>query len=223
MNEQKIMQHDFKSDYEQLELDDRAGWDQAKANYRRLVHLWHPDRYAQRPRERTHAQQQFILLTKSYDNLKSFERENGRLPFEPAKMRREPEKVTSEKQKRRSQKTAKNDTPNDLSNDTSNDSPVDSTHNVDDLQPGALSRDDRATDQAVIKATPWGKILWSVCGASLLLATVVTFYLIDRSTNQKVIETGREAIRAAPPSEFMPSAAEIRRSESRGAFIQPTK
>lgn len=209
MNEEKIMQHDFKSDYEQLELDDRASWEQAKTNYRRLVHLWHPDRYAQRPRERTHAQQQFILLTKSYDNLKSFERENNRLPFEPAKPRRQTENVTSQKQKRRSQKTPKNDTP--------------APSAVEDLQPGALSRDDAATDQAVIKSTPWGKILWSMCGASLLLITVVTFYLIDRSTNQKVIKTGRETIRTAPPSEFMPSAAEIRKSESRGAFIQPTK
>jgi len=205
MNEENTIPHDFKSDYEQLELDDRASWDQARANYRRLVHLWHPDKYAQRPRERKHAQQQFILLTKSYDNLKTFERKNGRLPFEPAKSQ------------------YRDDEPDPRTSDckTKNSSAV--RQDFDNLSPGALGRDHSATDAAVIKPASTGTILWVVGGVCLLLVTSVTFFLLDRSANQKVIEYGREAIRDAPESEFMPSAAEIRKGESRGAFIKPTK
>ncbi len=205
MNEESIEPHDFKSDYEQLELNDRADWSQARANYRRLVHLWHPDKYAQRPRERNHAQQQFISLTKSYDSLKSFQRENGRLPFEPVKTRPKPEKPATAKRK----KTAKKHAP--------------ARHANEDLNPSILARDEDATHDAVIKPAMTGKILWTIGGVAILLLTIITFFLLDRSANQKIIEKGREAIREAPPSEFMPSAAEIRKSESRGAFIQPTK
>jgi len=205
MNEENNIPHDFKSDYEQLELDDRANWAQARVNYRRLVHLWHPDKYAQRPRERKHAQQQFILLTKSYDNLKTFERNNGRLPFEPANS---PPKGDETKPHASSTRTKKRPTVH---------------QDFDNLSPGALARDHTATDTAVIKPASTGKILWAIGGVTLLLATIVTFFLLDRSANQKVIEYGREAIREAPESEFMPSAAEIRKSESRGAFIKPTK
>ena len=84
------MTHDFRQDYEALELDDRADWTTARASYRRQVNLWHPDRYAQRPRERVHAQQRFIQLTCAFDSLRNFHRANHRLPFEPIRTTRTP-------------------------------------------------------------------------------------------------------------------------------------
>jgi len=50
----------FQHNYQLLELKSDSDWAMAKKNYRRLVHACHPDRFAQKPRERMHAQQQFI-------------------------------------------------------------------------------------------------------------------------------------------------------------------
>jgi hypothetical protein len=72
----------FQRDYELLELDRISDWKTARANYRRLVNVWHPDRYTDRPAEREHAQKIFIELTKSFNNLRNFHREKNRLPYQ---------------------------------------------------------------------------------------------------------------------------------------------
>jgi len=72
----------YRRDYELLELDRISDWDAARANYRRLVNVWHPDRYSDRPDEQEHAQKIFIELTKSFNNLRNFYREKNRLPYQ---------------------------------------------------------------------------------------------------------------------------------------------
>ncbi|PIE37583.1 MAG: hypothetical protein CSA54_01125 [Gammaproteobacteria bacterium] len=76
------MSHDYKLDYEALDLDDHDPWAVAQLRYRRLVQEWHPDRYTNRPREKVHAQNQFIRITRAFDNLRAFYRQNGRMPYE---------------------------------------------------------------------------------------------------------------------------------------------
>ena len=76
------MSTQFQRDYELLELDRISDWSTARANYRRLVNVWHPDRYSNRPAEQEHAQKIFIELTKSFNNLRNFYREKNRLPYQ---------------------------------------------------------------------------------------------------------------------------------------------
>lgn len=65
--------------------------------------------------------------------------------------------------------------------------------------------------------------LWMLSAAALLLVTVSVFFVLDRTAQQKILERGRATVRAAPPSDFMPTPAQIRRSEAKGAFVRPTQ
>lgn len=208
MNGNNATPHNFKRDYEQLELDDRADWNQARAHYRRLVHLWHPDKYAQRPREKNHAQQQFISLTKSYDTLRAFQRQHGRLPFEPM--------ATSSDNPSNSRSASQKSNQNRRYN-------ANTEADTDVLADGILGRANRVTAASTVNEDKGSKAVWVLLGLTLLLGTIVTFAILDKKASERIMEEGREAIRQAPPSEFMPSAAEIRKSEARGAFIQPPK
>ncbi len=76
------MSNIFERDYQMLDLGRDANWQEAQENYRRLVNRWHPDRFTDRPRERQLAQSRFIDVTKSYNNLRNFHRENRRLPLQ---------------------------------------------------------------------------------------------------------------------------------------------
>ena len=213
--------HDFRPDYTILELDDRADWKTTRAQYRRLVHLWHPDRYAKRPRELEHAQQQFILLTKSYDNLKNFHRSYGRLPFEPsAAVAVQTEAKMANRTRERKSSRYRENIPS--SRDTmSNDRRDRSEPNG--IEAGILSRDP-GTSPPEITTNPHIKqrILWAFFAGAMILGTLAVFYVLDKKASREVIERGREVIRQAPPSDFMPTNAEIRRSEAKGAFVQPT-
>ncbi len=200
---------DYKQDYKLLELHDREDWQRARANYRRLVHIWHPDKYARRPRERQHAQQQFIALTKSYDNLRTFYRDNGRLPFEPHKQK-EPEALLQTEAKK-------------LRKGADDTNWQKSSAQATGLESGILGRDSSQHVPLTAENRGHTKFLWLAAGCLVLGATVFTFFLLDQRANQRIAETGREVVRQAPRSEFMPSAAEIRRSEARGAFVQPTR
>ena len=213
--------HDFRPDYTILELDDRADWKTTRAQYRRLVHLWHPDRYAKRPRELEHAQQQFILLTKSYDNLKNFHRSYGRLPFEPSAgvAAKTEAKMANRTRERKSSRYRENRA-------TSRDTVANDRRDRSEpcgIEAGIVSRDP-GTIPPVIAANPQirQRILWAFFAGAMIFATAAVFYVLDKKASREVIERGREVIRQAPLSDFMPTNAEIRRSEAKGAFVQPT-
>lgn len=192
----------FAQHYKQLELHDRANWELARANYRRLVHLWHPDRFAQRPRERVHAQQQFINLTKSYNVLRNFYRKNKRLPFE-----------TAFSSPNRDTDNLMNNAFDEQGFDNTPPPPVDA---------GILSRDPADRERKISKEG-MRKLGWLMGGGAIVLGTIMLFLVIDQQANQATAQQGREVIKEAPHSEFLPSAAEIRRSQTRGAFIKPTR
>lgn len=213
MNEQNSDIRDFRPDYAALELHGSADWEAVRSNYRRLVHLWHPDRYAQRPRERAHAQQQFISLTKSYTHLRNFHRRYGRLPFEPTGKR-----LTTETMDTRNP-SSKQDQRH-LHDENADHADIQAIGP--EIELGVLGRDQSARTSA-LDSRSRNRIIWTLASCIIIVATLSIFFLLDRKANQAIIERGREAVRDAPASEFMPSAAEIRRSEAKGAFVQPTK
>ncbi len=192
----------FAQHYKQLELHDRADWELARANYRRLVHLWHPDRFAQRPRERAHAQQQFINLTKSYNVLRNFYRKNKRLPFETAQ-------------------SAANRETNASMNDSFDETSFNNTPPP-RVDAGMLARDP-ADRERKLSSNTLKKAGWLLGGGTIVFGTIMLFLVLDRKANQATALQGREVVKEAPQSDFLPSAAEIRRSQTRGAFVKPTK
>ncbi len=192
----------FAHHYEQLELHDRANWELARANYRRLVHLWHPDRFAQRPRERAHAQQQFINLTKSYNVLRNFYRKNKRLPFETASATINGESESS-------------------MNNTFDEQGLDNTPPP-EVDAGILARDP-ADREKKISPKSMQKLGWLMAGGAIIFGTILLFLVIDKRANQATAQQGREVVKEAPNSEFLPSASELRRAQTRGAFVKPTR
>ncbi|MGQ7844956.1 DnaJ domain-containing protein [Granulosicoccus sp. 3-233] len=215
MNEHNSDSRDFRPDYAALELNDRADWEAVRANYRRLVHLWHPDRYAMRPRERVHAQQNFISLNKSYTHLRNFHREYGHLPFEPTANRSTNTNMDI------FTPDARRKAFRDNTSDSHRAAPGTAT-SVPDVEPGVLGRD-RTIRASGPDSRSRNRIVWALAGCSIIFATLFIFFLLDRKANEAILERGREVVRDAPASDFMPSAAEIRRSEAKGAFVQPTK
>jgi len=199
MNEDGNNQEGFMADYALLKLDTDADWKLARNQYRKLVHIWHPDKYADRPRERDHAQKQFIELTKSFNQLKDFHKLHGRLPYENA-----------------SPEAPRPDAQINVSGSAIGKKSRVNTNNL-DLDP--LSRDENKTDDRVKKRSPLKKILW-LCTASVVIFTTIGFFLvIDQKANQRNLEHAKQVLRNAPESEFKTTAAEIRRSEAKGAFI----
>lgn len=196
----------FSQHYKQLELGNRATWDDVKISYRRLVNLWHPDRFEQRPEQRAQAQQKFIDLTKSYNVLRNFHRSNNRMPYQSAHLA---DKEVPKSSTGRAQKVA-------------------DSNNSNDSEPVAV-------DESLLKRDPKYKrnngnhksntrlILWGLTACALLSFTIVFFMIQDRKASQAIAEQGREIIKQVPPSEFMPSASEIRKSQTRGAFVKPTQ
>lgn len=191
----------FALSYKQLELDDRADWAIARANYRRLVHLWHPDKFTGKPREREHAQQQFINLTKSYNELRDFYKENKRMPFQSMSSARGVYEPSPDVQNQSEEVVADSQT----------------------LDSSVLSRDPATRGNSRRKPGKAAKIAWVLAGMLIMGATVFGFLIMDRNANRAVAEKGREVVKEAPESGFMPSAADIRRSQTRGAFVKPTQ
>lgn len=192
----------FARHYRQLELDDDADWNSARANYRRLVHLWHPDRFTERPLERANAQQEFIKLTKSHNVLRNFYRENRRLPFQVARVAGTQSSESSHDDARKEQ---------DIFDDTSV------------MDSSILKRDPTRRTQTTIQSRFFKKATWMALGVCILLGTVMFFLILDRNANRAIAEKGREIVKEAPQSDFLPSASEIRRSQTRGAFVKPTQ
>jgi len=200
MNDQKSVLGNFSADYQILKLKQTADWATARKHYRKLALVWHPDKFSDRPREKEHAQKQFIELTKAYKSLKKFQSVHKRLPFEHL----EPEAAR----------------PDAILNGDAEGDDKPSRVDPNNLDMGTLARDADKIDERVVKRSPIKKILWSMVATVLVGVTIAFFFIQDQKASQKIIEAGRQVVKEAPPSEFMPTPAEIRRSESKGAFIR---
>ncbi|MFK8081553.1 MAG: J domain-containing protein [Granulosicoccus sp.] len=191
----------FAEHYQQLEIDDRANWDSAQSSYRKLVHVWHPDKFTSRPRERLHAQQRFINLTKSYNALRDFYRTNQRLPFQSVHTASKDQKPKLEHDSQEPKRSA----------------------SVAEVDSSVLRRDPEKSAYSTGNSGNRRKIIWALAGLSILFFTATLFLILDQKLNQATAEIGREVIKDAPESEFLLNNTEIRRSQTRGAFVKPTQ
>lgn len=182
----------FQHDYQLLELDPLDDWNQASKNYRRLVHIWHPDRYAQRPRERVHAQNQFIELTKAFNNLRSFYRENHRLPFEQIK-----------------QAFADSPEPPEHRRLAPEDTAI--------LELGILNK--RKTSAKSRNASLVKPLLWAIPACAAVLGALAVFVVIDRNTKLNTIEEAKRVLRTVQPSEYMADSAKITKANNRANIV----
>ena len=194
----------YRRDYDELGLDESADWSAARRAYRGLVNTWHPDRYARRPREREQAQQRFIRLARSFDRLRAFYRENGRLPFEIV-VPEAPERLRVDRVARGDSERRRRD---------SNAAALDGGMSRDELL-GRTARPRRGNDAAPRRR----RLAWLAAGLATVLATLALFVAIDREERRETYEGGRDVLLETEPSEFMPSAGEVRRRSTRGSFV----
>ena len=182
----------FQHNYQLLELDPSSDWETANKNYRRLVHVWHPDRFEQRPRERVHAQQQFIELTKAFNNLRAFYRENNRMPLQPMK-----------------QAVADAPEPPPHQRIVSDDELT--------LQSGILNK--RKPSQKTIKPSILRPLLWALPIGATVLTGLIVFVVIDRNAKMHSIEEAKRVLRDTQPSKYMADSDKISQANSRAALI----
>lgn len=189
---------DFKTDYAILHLENTADWATVRAHHRKLVQRWHPDKFLDKPRERIHAQKHFIEITKSYNRLKEFQKQHGRMPYaytaEPSKA--DPQQHGS--------------VPN-----------AGSCGHIDpgNLNLGTLSRDDDKIDERILKPSPVRKIIWTTTASIVIISTIILFFILDQRASKRNLQKSQQVLREVPESAFNPSQSEIRRGLSKGAFI----
>lgn len=182
----------FQQNYQLLELDPTSNWEMANKNYRRLVHIWHPDRFAQRPRERIHAQQQFIELTKAFNNLRAFYRENHRLPYEQIR-----------------HSVADSPEPPQHQQVVTNDESL--------FKTGILNK--RKPSTKTLQASAMKPLLWILPTCAIILGAFVAFFLIDRSAKLNTIEEATRVLSTAEPSEYNVDNEGISRVNSRAVLL----
>lgn len=199
------MAHRFRDDYVTLGLDDNADWASAQIQYRRQVNRWHPDRFVQRPRERLHAEQRFIQLTKAFERIRAFYRINLRLPFEAIN------RDSSVKETRAGLGKSGDGKAGARSPDI--EKPQFRKRFFDD------SEEQHYRGQE--SSFPSGKrlLLWLVPGV-MVAATGVVFVVLDRNAQRASLEEARRHLIEQAPSEFQPSASEVNNRNRRGAFVE---
>jgi len=72
----------YNSQYKLLSIKQSASLSDAKIAYRRLIQKWHPDRFDESSKEYAKAHDQFLKLTKAFDQLHAFHHQHARLPLE---------------------------------------------------------------------------------------------------------------------------------------------
>jgi len=72
---------DYESCYAVLGVTPGSDWATVRAQYRRLIGRWHPDRFADSPATRKSAEDHSKRITAAYQALGRYRREHGTLPF----------------------------------------------------------------------------------------------------------------------------------------------
>lgn len=187
---------EFEQEYQLLELDPSSDWKTARTNYRRLVHVWHPDKYAQRPREKIHAQQQFIDLTKAFNNLRAFYRENNRMPFEKIK-----------------HAIADSPEPPEHLQIKPEDGAVSESSILNKRKPSNKS----------LKSNIYTPLLWAIPAVATVVAGIAVFIVIDRNAKLRTIEEAKRVLRTVQPSEYMANSEEISKANNRANLVNPAQ
>ncbi|MFK7893672.1 MAG: DnaJ domain-containing protein [Granulosicoccus sp.] len=182
----------YADDYATLQIDSKSDWKTVRASYRQLVNRWHPDKFPANSREKHHAQQQFIDLTRSYTSLRNYYRKTGQLPLQ------EPGPGAEFSRSKAQQKR----------NSATSDAAFPGTNNI---------RHSRHRN-----VEPGSNRWWPVCAALLVLATAAILLFHDNRATRATLEQARDAIEQAPESEFTTDNSEIRKVKLReGLLKQP--
>lgn len=191
------METDFKKHYDILEVHDRVDWPTLQNTYRKLVNQWHPDRCRhtlgkqgeQTPDEQS-AELRFIELTKSYNALRDYYRENHKLPnIKKSYKYHEPELVDTVY--------------------------MDVDEKADHWNSGRQkSREEKAIDKNTLR-----KLGLAGATILLLVFSLGVLVALDSNAKSKAIERARSVISASEPSPFNVSAAELRRANAKGSFL----
>ncbi len=191
----------FEPEYRELELEIDADWNTVQASYRRLVNLWHPDRFAQQPDERDHAQARFIRLTRAFRRLRQYYRANHRLPLQPIAA---PDDLAEDRIAR----------DRDAQIHAESVSPAES-----EVAGASIFSEDveRGKHRDSGKRTVW---FWAIPGVFVVCATLAAFFVFDQKQKRDAFNAGREVLRSTAPSAYMPTSNEVRRQSTRGAFVQ---
>lgn len=74
---------DFEKNYRLLGIQPGADWKQVRRAYKKLVNLWHPDRFHHDPRQRKIAEEKTKEITRSYQELAEYFKKFGAPPAVP--------------------------------------------------------------------------------------------------------------------------------------------
>jgi len=199
----------FREDYLTLGLDEKADWAAARKQYRRQVHRWHPDRFAQLPRERIHAEQQFIQLTKAFERVRAFYRHNAHLPFENvcnSSSETEQDSFTKGFDSRRSKGDFRDfERPQFTENLFSENRKAHSSR--------SSNQDENRPDTSKL-------LLYWLLPGLLVLLTLGLSIAMDQSVRKTHIEEARKHLMQRAPSEYMPSSTEVNNQNRRGTFVE---
>jgi len=72
---------DYRDCFTVLGVSPDTNWDALRAQYRRLISQWHPDRFSADPGQRRLAEEQSKQITVAYQALEQYRREHGTLPY----------------------------------------------------------------------------------------------------------------------------------------------
>jgi len=72
--------HDYRDCYAALGVSPNDGWEAVRAQYKRLISQWHPDRFPTEVDQRKIAEERSKRITAAYQKLDTYRRDHGALP-----------------------------------------------------------------------------------------------------------------------------------------------
>lgn len=209
----------FNAQYKTLGLEKTADWDSVQRAYRKLVNKWHPDRHQGSPDAAAEAEQHFILITRAFNILRDFNRENNRLPLQAAK-----EKARGPQESKKSKGVVYDDEELAYGSYTHGVAPEVSDEEI--IGSSILSSSSnnspikKQSDSKTIKSNRY--FMGGLTLFAMLMVTVALMFQLDRYNSEKAKREASAALRAEKPSKFLRSAQEIQRTSGTGAFLEAT-
>src|SRR3990172_12279679 len=75
------MTEHYLKNYRILGIPPGASWKQLRQTYKKLVNVWHPDRYQQNARKKRQAEEKTKEITRAYKELAEYHKKFGVLPL----------------------------------------------------------------------------------------------------------------------------------------------
>lgn len=75
------MTANYRKNYRALGIAPGTNWKQLRQAYKKLINIWHPDRYGQDPHQKRLAEEKTKEINQSYKELSEYYKKNGALPL----------------------------------------------------------------------------------------------------------------------------------------------